>query len=105
MTLARKARTSEGSERPGTQAPGLEEDQLTVTVEAARRGALRMKVAEIRTPLRKLADTIHKYLRGRANKSVMIVAPGSIKYGPIRDLVDEVKKGGAEAIGLSVKKQ
>ncbi|MBA3805027.1 MAG: biopolymer transporter ExbD [Acidobacteria bacterium] len=105
MAPARKTKTSEGSARLGAWAPGREEAQLTVTVEALRRGGLRVKVGKIRTPLRKIADSIRAHLRGKANKSVMIVAPGRIQYGSVKGVIDEAKKGGAEVVELSIKQQ
>lgn len=104
-TIASVPETNDQSKSVNTQAPGQQEEQLTVTVETIREGRLSVKVNKISITHRKIADTIRAHLKGRLNTTVMIVAPAKLQYGSIVSVIDEVKKGGAEMVGLSVKQQ
>jgi biopolymer transport protein ExbD len=92
-------------ERSGTQAAGLDDDQLVVTVEAADRSGIRVKVGDTLVPLREIAGTVRASLKGRAKKRVMIVAPSTIQYGLITEVIDEIKAGGAEEVEFDVSSQ
>jgi biopolymer transport protein ExbD len=73
---------------------------LTVSVEPIPQGSVGVKVGNVNVRLRDLSDTVHTRLKGQQNKSVMIQAPGSTRWGRIVEVIDSVKAGGAEVIGM-----
>ncbi len=91
--------------RAGAQAASLDEDQLVVTVEAAGRSGISVKVGNTLVPLREVTSTVRASLSGRANKRVIIVAPETIHYGLIAGVIDEITAGGSEKISFDVSKQ
>jgi ankyrin repeat protein len=95
----------DAGERSSEQTTGAREDLLVVTVEALTGGKIFATVGGVRVPLRELASKVSALLKDRANKSVKIVAPATMHYGSILEVIDLVKAGGAETVGFGVKSQ
>jgi biopolymer transport protein ExbD len=89
--------------RSGAQATGGKEDLLVVTIETTKAGAITIKVRDTPAPLTQLAGRVRVILNGRADKAVRILAPGTIEIKSIVAVIDELKAGGAEAIGFGIK--
>ncbi len=89
--------------RSGTQTTGANQDSLVVTIETTKAGAIIIKVGETPVPLAQLANKVRDVLNARADKAVTIMAPGTIDIKSIVAVIDELKAGGAEAIGFGIK--
>jgi len=89
--------------RSDTQATGGNQDLLVVTIETAKAGAIIIKVGEAPVPLTQLANKVRGVLNARANKDLTVLAPGTIDMNSIVAVVDELKAGGADAIGFRIK--
>jgi biopolymer transport protein ExbD len=89
--------------RSDTQATGGNQDLLVVTIETTKAGTIIIKIGETPVPLIQLASKVRGVLNGRADKAVTILAPGTIDMKSIVAVVDELKAGGAEAIGFGIK--
>jgi biopolymer transport protein ExbD len=79
------------------------EDLLVVTIETTEAGAIIIKVGETPVPLTQLANKVRGVLNARANKGMTVLAPGTIDMKSIVAVIDELKAGGADAIGFGIK--
>jgi biopolymer transport protein ExbD len=89
--------------RSGTQATGGNNDLLVVTIETAKAGAVMIKVGDTPVPLTQLASYVRVTMSGRTDKTARILAPATIEIKSIVAVIDELKAGGAEAIGFGIK--
>lgn len=99
-----KNKENEGK-HANTQTSGFEEERLTVVVEPVRGSGVSVKVGKTSVSLRGVAQTVRAHLKVRTTTTVMLTAPGNLRYGSVLSVIDEVKKGGAEMVWLSIKRE
>jgi biopolymer transport protein ExbD len=95
------------SEKAASEGPALktrgDEKLLVASVATTKKGSIRIKIGETWVPLNGLAKKVRGLLNGRVFKGMIIEAPGAIHYGSIVQVMDELKSGGAEEIGLGLR--
>lgn len=75
---------------------------FVATVATRRNGTMIIKVGGTQVPLSGLAKQVRSLLNSRVFKGMILEAPGAIHYGSIVQVIDELKAGGAEEIGLGL---
>ncbi|MCY4026463.1 MAG: biopolymer transporter ExbD [Acidobacteria bacterium] len=82
------------------RAEPLAAEQLFVTVPLAYRSEGVVQVGDDRVPVEALAERLRADLADRTEKSVFLRGDGAITYAELVQVVDVIKEGGVQELGL-----
>ena len=82
------------------RAEPLVAEQLFVTVPLAYRSAGVVQVGDDRVRVEALAERLRADMADRAEKSVFLRGDGEITYGELVQVIDILKEGGVQEVGL-----
>ena len=79
-----------------------DEKPLVAHVATTKTGSITIRIGKTQLPLRRLAKKVRGLLNGRVYKGMIIEATEATHCGFIVQVIDELKAGGAESIGLGI---
>ena len=82
------------------RADAISDERIFVTVPISFRSDGAIQVDEDHVPLEVLDDRMATEMDGRADRSVFLRGDGAITYQELMSVIDKLKEGGVEEVGL-----